>query len=305
MKLFVGRSECSLTPSLQLGTALARHNEYLQLSPANVWESGDRLETSKSTASGQVRLKSPSLLPLPTTRMTSFACIPADPDISGIGVRVAVYAQNFLSFIPAVMALRDGIVTESELEATERHTKTILITAFAILISAMVEARTVGLSNFHAGIVLNLSWMNNTNTFIYFLLYVRRKSQGYIPMEFSAWTKHYWKTLWANPMPELGQPKTAIRCRLYRNYQRQRRIEAHRAGNTERRGKNRSCPWRPPPFCNGGPRDLALEPPEFIRKQHTLRNWGAVYCNPGPVSSPCVQSTTVLVDRDLLASPRT
>jgi hypothetical protein len=28
--------------------------------------------------------------------------IPADPDFSGIGVRVAIYAQNLLSFVPAI-----------------------------------------------------------------------------------------------------------------------------------------------------------------------------------------------------------
>ncbi|KAJ7114824.1 hypothetical protein C8R44DRAFT_928725, partial [Mycena epipterygia] len=41
----------------------------------------------------------------------------------------------------------------------------------------MVETRTSGLSNFHANIILSLSWMNNTNTFIYFLLYVQHKTQ--------------------------------------------------------------------------------------------------------------------------------
>ncbi|KAJ7626701.1 hypothetical protein B0H17DRAFT_911274, partial [Mycena rosella] len=82
--------------------------------------------------------------------------------------RLAIYAQNVLSFIPAVWALWDRNVSEYELESVETQSTTILITAFAILISAMVEARTVGLSNFHASIVLSLSWMNNTNTFIYF-----------------------------------------------------------------------------------------------------------------------------------------
>ncbi|KAJ7660983.1 hypothetical protein B0H17DRAFT_1212414 [Mycena rosella] len=120
--------------------------------------------------------------------MASF-CIPADPDISGIGVRVAIYAQNLLSFIPAVWALWDGNVSEYELESVETQSTTILITAFAILISAMVEARTVGLSNFHASIVLSLSWMNNTNTFIYFLLYVQHKSQRQTKMDLSSWIK--------------------------------------------------------------------------------------------------------------------
>ncbi|KAJ6564655.1 hypothetical protein B0H19DRAFT_942691 [Mycena capillaripes] len=126
--------------------------------------------------------------------MDSSPCIPANPDISGIGVRVAIYAQNLFSFIPAVWALWDRHVSEYELESVGTQSTTILITAFAILISAIAEART-GLSNFHASIVLSLSWMNNTNTFIYFLLYVQRKSQpeeGQIPMKLSAWIKHIW-----------------------------------------------------------------------------------------------------------------
>ncbi|KAJ6582972.1 hypothetical protein DFH09DRAFT_1029403 [Mycena vulgaris] len=104
-------------------------------------------------------------------------CIPSDPDISGIGIPVAIYAQNLLSFIPAIGAFWDGRVSAYELESIETQSTTIIIAAFAILISAMVQARTQGLSNFHASIVLSLSWMNNTNTFIYFLLYVQHRSQ--------------------------------------------------------------------------------------------------------------------------------
>ncbi|KAJ7827077.1 hypothetical protein B0H13DRAFT_2120053 [Mycena leptocephala] len=37
--------------------------------------------------------------------------IPANPDISGIGVRIAIYAQKLLSFVPALWALWDGEVS--------------------------------------------------------------------------------------------------------------------------------------------------------------------------------------------------
>ncbi|KAJ7927013.1 hypothetical protein B0H13DRAFT_1599151 [Mycena leptocephala] len=118
--------------------------------------------------------------------------IPADSDISGIGVRAAIYLQNFLSFIPAIWALWDGEVSDYELDSAETQSTTILITAFAILITAMVQARS-GLSNYHASIILDLSWMNNTNTFIYFLLYVQYKSQSgakQIKPDMSSWIKH-------------------------------------------------------------------------------------------------------------------
>jgi hypothetical protein len=102
--------------------------------------------------------------------------IPANPDISGIGVRVAIYAQNMLSFVPAFYALLDGKVDSKELQTIEDQSTTILVTAFAILISAIVQARTLGLSAFHASVILNLSLMNNTNTFIYVILYIHHHS---------------------------------------------------------------------------------------------------------------------------------
>ncbi|KAG6886469.1 hypothetical protein C0995_007566, partial [Termitomyces sp. Mi166 len=106
-----------------------------------------------------------------------FPCISSNPDISGIGVRVAVYIQNLLSFVPAIAALRDGKVTFTELDSLETQSTTILITALAILISTVIQAHMEnGITNYHASIVLNLSWMNNTNLFIYFLLYAFRRA---------------------------------------------------------------------------------------------------------------------------------
>jgi hypothetical protein len=123
--------------------------------------------------------------------------IPANPDISGIGVRVAIYFQNLLSFLPAFYALwNDGKVQKYELETVETQSTTILITAFAVLISTIVQAHTFFLSSFHASIVLDLSWMNNTNVFIYFLLYIHYKSypeQGEgIKPKWSSWIEHLW-----------------------------------------------------------------------------------------------------------------
>ncbi|KAF9461082.1 hypothetical protein BDZ94DRAFT_1168432, partial [Collybia nuda] len=99
-------------------------------------------------------------------------CLPANPDVSGIGVRAAIYTQNLLSFVPAFYALADGKVTIDELDSIEVQSSTILITALAILVSAIIEGLTNKLSNVHAAIILNLSWMNNTNLFIYLLLYL-------------------------------------------------------------------------------------------------------------------------------------
>ncbi|KAJ7052920.1 hypothetical protein C8F01DRAFT_955061, partial [Mycena amicta] len=98
-------------------------------------------------------------------------------DISGIGVRSATYAQNLLSFVPAIVALfDDGKITDKEREFIQDQSTNILLTAFGLLLSAIIQAKTSsGLDNYHVALVLNLSWMNNTNTFIYLLLLLHRK----------------------------------------------------------------------------------------------------------------------------------
>jgi hypothetical protein len=125
--------------------------------------------------------------------MSSECLISANPDVSGVGVRLAIYAQNLVCFIPPIWALWDGKVTASELDSAETHSTTNLILAFAILVSAMTQTRNGGLTNFHANIVLLLSWMNNTNAFVYFLLYVQRKSQPgkkQMKPEWRPWIEH-------------------------------------------------------------------------------------------------------------------
>ncbi|KAJ6449948.1 hypothetical protein C8R45DRAFT_1128409, partial [Mycena sanguinolenta] len=89
-------------------------------------------------------------------------------DISGIGVRTATYAQNILSFVPALLALQDGKVSDGELDSLQGQSTTILLSAFALLIAAFILAHNQ-LDNYHTTVVLNLSWMNNTDTFIYLL----------------------------------------------------------------------------------------------------------------------------------------
>ncbi|KAG6811338.1 hypothetical protein H0H92_007883 [Tricholoma furcatifolium] len=128
---------------------------------------------STVTACSLPALVALSIMPKFNT-LADIPCFPANPDISGIGVRTAIYAQNILSFVPALFALlNDGKVTPVELEGLETQSRTILITAFAILLSAIIQACSLnGITDYHASIVLNLSWMNNTNLFIYLMLYI-------------------------------------------------------------------------------------------------------------------------------------
>ncbi|KAF5324036.1 hypothetical protein D9611_008306 [Ephemerocybe angulata] len=126
--------------------------------------------------------------------MSTDNCIPGNPDIAGVGVRIAIYVQTLLCFFPAFWALLDGKVSQGELDAAENQATTNLVLAFAILISSIVQAQTLGLTNYHASIVLNMSWLNNTNAFIYFLLYIQHKSQagvrGRVAPTWRAWVQH-------------------------------------------------------------------------------------------------------------------
>lgn len=124
-------------------------------------------------------------------------CIPVIPDISGIGVRIAIYAQNLLCFAPVVADLWDGVVTTDEIKGITNQSVGMLSIAFAILISTIVQATGNssagdGLSSFHAAIILNLSWMNNTSTWIWFLLYVHSRStagKDCVSPTWKAWIK--------------------------------------------------------------------------------------------------------------------
>jgi len=90
-------------------------------------------------------------------------CIPSNPDIAGIGVRTSIYVQNFLGVIIIAVYLLDGEIDVDEHEHITTTSITILMTSCAIVVSAVIQAKTYGLSVYHALIVLNLSWMNNTN----------------------------------------------------------------------------------------------------------------------------------------------
>ncbi|KAJ7894925.1 hypothetical protein B0H14DRAFT_3640721, partial [Mycena olivaceomarginata] len=109
-------------------------------------------------------------------------CIPANPDIVGIGVRVAIYAQNFLCFVPVAAHLWDGKISVGEMKGVEDQSIGMLGIAFAILISTIIQATSSAngqpMTSFHAAVILDLSWMNNTSTWIWFLLYAHRLSKA-------------------------------------------------------------------------------------------------------------------------------
>ncbi|KAJ7362870.1 hypothetical protein DFH08DRAFT_683116 [Mycena albidolilacea] len=127
-------------------------------------------------------------------------CIPANPDISGIGVRAAIYAQNLLCFAPVVTHLWDGNVSADEMRGMKDQSIGMLAIAFTILISTVIGAANIHsgqiVTSFHGAVILDLSWMNNTSNWIWFLLYahhITKEGNSYeerktIPAIWSAWT---------------------------------------------------------------------------------------------------------------------
>ncbi|KAH8825941.1 hypothetical protein DL96DRAFT_1610297 [Flagelloscypha sp. PMI_526] len=119
-------------------------------------------------------------------------CISTNLDVSGIGVRVATYALNLLCFSPVVLAFWRKTLTVQELKGIQSQSIGIFVIAFAILLTTVSLATGMNptLSNSHASIILSLSWMYNTHTWIWFILHVYEGSTAkYKPVgaTWSAW----------------------------------------------------------------------------------------------------------------------
>jgi len=91
----------------------------------------------------------------------AIACIQANPDIAGIGVRISIYIQNVLGLLLALVYAWDGVITIEETKSFQSITTNLLLTACALLISTLIQAKSFGISLYHALIVLNLSWINS------------------------------------------------------------------------------------------------------------------------------------------------
>ncbi|KAJ7657545.1 hypothetical protein B0H17DRAFT_1262881, partial [Mycena rosella] len=107
--------------------------------------------------------------------------IPSNPDVSGIGVRAAIYAQNLACFLPVIVHLWDRKISRDELKGIKDQSIGMLAVAFAILVTTVILAKGAGgdqtITNYHTAVVLNLSWMNNTSTWIWFILFVHNRSK--------------------------------------------------------------------------------------------------------------------------------
>lgn len=167
-------------------------------------------------------------------------CIPANPDVSGVGVRSAIYAQNLLTFIPVLISLKDDYVSSHELQSIETQSVAILIIAFSILISTIIQVKTQDFSNFHTALILNLSWMNNTSTFIWFLLYVHRRTKPYptMPVTWDDWMERAKSLL--RPRPSMANPDAHAIALLVSHQTTKRTVEGSQSEYAEKHSPEHS-----------------------------------------------------------------
>jgi hypothetical protein len=88
-------------------------------------------------------------------------CLEPDPDIAGIGVRIAIYLQALLSVVYPIVFASDGKIDKREAKTMSGVSITIVLTATALLVSTAIQAHTSGISLYHALIILELSWINS------------------------------------------------------------------------------------------------------------------------------------------------
>jgi hypothetical protein len=88
--------------------------------------------------------------------MASSGCIDPNPDIAGIGVRSAIYAQNLLLIIPSGLAIWDGRVTPEELKLLLDLCVNIHITVLSLILAAFIEFSRANISFYHATTLNNL-----------------------------------------------------------------------------------------------------------------------------------------------------
>ncbi|KAJ7456019.1 hypothetical protein B0H11DRAFT_231656 [Mycena galericulata] len=137
--------------------------------------------------------------------------IPFNPDVSGIGVRAAIYAQNLTCFLPVIVDLQDRKITRDELQGIKDQSVGMLAIAFALLLTTIILTKGAGgdqtITSYHAAVVLDLSWMNNTSTWIWFILYVHYQSKRDDQPTGAHWSE--WRDTLLAPLAELLNGRNA------------------------------------------------------------------------------------------------
>ncbi|KAF8308974.1 hypothetical protein DL93DRAFT_1807032 [Clavulina sp. PMI_390] len=98
--------------------------------------------------------------------------IPSNPDAGGIGIRVGVYVQSLLPFVLSHLDQLLG-TTEDRRQTGRQTANLVILTGLALLISAIIQERTFGLTVYHGIIVLNLCWISVVGSAPLFFLGIR------------------------------------------------------------------------------------------------------------------------------------
>ncbi|KAJ7787375.1 hypothetical protein B0H14DRAFT_2537493 [Mycena olivaceomarginata] len=163
-----------------------------------------------------------------TTMAVDSCTIPSNPDVSGIGVRAAIYAQNLTCFLPVIVHLWDGKISRDELKGIKDQSIGMLAVAFAILFTTIILAKGAGgdqtITSYHAAVVLDLSWMNNTSTWIWFILYAHHRSKRDDQPTGANWSE--WRDTLLEPVRELlgRNDGPGMRAKVANTVQRRRSI---------------------------------------------------------------------------------
>ncbi|TDL19199.1 hypothetical protein BD410DRAFT_447738 [Rickenella mellea] len=103
--------------------------------------------------------------------MASVTCIiPPNPDIAGIGVRISIYIQAATALLPAALKIVEDLFNDDvHPQYGQSYLKTVvnwenmqavatpdLVLGYSLFVSSIVQALTIGLTVYHAVILLNL-----------------------------------------------------------------------------------------------------------------------------------------------------
>jgi hypothetical protein len=140
--------------------------------------------------------------------MSSPHCLHSNSDISGIGVRIAIYAQAILTLAQPLVAGSDGWIDTNELKDLFSIYLNILLPASALIFAAIIQARTFGLSAYHVIVVLYLGWINNTTALVFFAFvlialpgWIARQNAEAQSQKVSRYHQEKLEAMWPNDEP--------------------------------------------------------------------------------------------------------
>jgi hypothetical protein len=90
---------------------------------------------------------------------TQVPCADSDPDITGIGVTLAVFLQAFCNLIASGVAVYDGEIDKGEAEGIFGISKENLYLSGALILTSAIQLAQGTLSAYHAVMVLQMTWV--------------------------------------------------------------------------------------------------------------------------------------------------